>query len=202
MVPSVWVRWEGTNIAASNSDVPQFVENKWSSAVGRTAIGFNPNTLAMRIIVIQPGQGTNKQDCYFVSDTTKCVAYEPNAGTGVTVDQVRNLIGTGSAYPYVLLLDGSGSSQLAATKAPTPGAAATTKGRSDCLWGLSTCTSRGDSVANSFVSHLSAGYRTRKNPQDNTKTLVDRPNPTVLLLEYLLVLVSTIFKQIDIGPIF
>jgi hypothetical protein len=183
VVPGVWVRYNGSNIGATDSGVPQFVEAKWSSKVGRTAIGFNPDNRQMRIIVIQPGQGTSKQDCYYVADVITCVPYEPNAGRGVTVDEVRNLIGTGSAYPYVLLLDGSGSSQLASTKDYVADSNAT-KGRTDCLWSLATCTSRGDSVTSSFVSHLAAGYRTRKNPQDSTKTLVDRPNPTVLLLEY------------------
>jgi hypothetical protein len=165
VVPGVWVR-NGTDVLKTNGDVPDWVEAKWDSAVARTILGYNPDTQDMRIVVVQGGRN--------------------GVGSGLTVDDARKLVGSQAAYPQVLLLDGSGSTQLASTKASTLNGSQSNKRRTDCLWSaqIKECSLRGDSVSTSFVSHWDAGFRSVKDPNNFTKTLVDRPVPAVLVLRY------------------
>lgn len=172
LIPGVYIKHHGTNLLSYADNIPDFVVAKWFSKVGRTAIGIGSdlsgdnNDFRMRIVVVQPGKN--------------------GAGIGVTVEEIRALAGGLGFDESVLLLDGSGSSQLAATKLPTAGAASTTAGRQDCLWAteIKTCSLRGDSVPSKFVSHLSPGYRSVPDPAISANILVYRPNPTQLIIEY------------------
>jgi hypothetical protein len=166
----VFVRWNGIDEdIQSSATIPDFVKEKASSKVGRTILGINPTTGRMRIMVFQPGRN---------------IGY-----TGIDVNGARQLMGNKYQYPYVLLLDGSGSSQYASTSPAkrdddyqyaTP--------RPNCSWDSQTggtideCSHYGDIVDDLNVSHLSPGYRETNGPTPGT-TRVDRPVPSFMIFE-------------------
>jgi hypothetical protein len=165
----VYVRWNGSNKNKTHSYVPQFVQDKWDSVVGRTAVGFNTSTKKMRFVVIQPGRDAN--------------------GTGASVPTIRDLVGSTTAYPYVMLLDGSGSSQLASTTAAqtVPQDQYLSK-RTDCGHQhngqanrhIRSCSDYGDRVGYMFVDHQSNEY---KKSAGGGNFYVDRPVPAVIVFE-------------------
>lgn len=158
-INGVWIRYNGTN--TSTSTWPQFVIDKQNSAVGRTAIGIDPVTDKMRVVVIQPSR---------------------NAGnTGATIDDIRRFF-LASTYPNVLLLDGSGSSQMAMNFNASTSLGATTTGRSSCDYtGVSECALYGDSVEKSFVDHYHPAFR-QQDPNNAANYLIDRPVPNVMVV--------------------
>ncbi len=161
-INGVWLRYTGTTYGSTAAHVPDFVEEKWASKVGRTAIGFNTTSKRMKILVVQGGPGTN---------------------TGVSVEDVKKFF-PANLYNNLLLLDGSGSSQLAADFSyTTVTGAATTAGRTACLFtAVKTCSKQGDSVDNAFVDHWDASRKINDPANPTTKKLVDRPTPNVLIV--------------------
>jgi hypothetical protein len=158
----VWLRFNGTDYTASGTTFPAFVKEKAASVVGRTAIGFSTATKKMRILVVQPGR-------------------DP-ARTGLAIEDVRKFF-VAADYPEVLLLDGSGSSQLAANFAwQTINGAATSPGRTACLnVETITCSLQGDSVPKQFVANWSAKFKTQ-DPLVPGNDLVDRRISNALIL--------------------
>ena len=169
----VWIKYNGTTYGSKASHIPAFVLANWDKTVGRTAIGISSTSKAVRIVVIQPG------------------AAEAKTG-GVSVPTLQKMFS--STFDSVLLLDGGGSSSLAASfPASTITGATTTTGRpgSDCLFSLvKTCTKRGNYVSSWAVRHWRGEDGTDDTymvpgPDDNTK-VVDRwiPNAFILVDEY------------------
>jgi hypothetical protein len=159
----VFVQWDNTRYTKTTHHIPDFVEDKWDALVGRTAVGFNQDTKEMGLVVIQPGRN--------------------GVGEGFSVDDVLDLF---QHFPHVMLLDGSGSSQFASSKEEDnlDDGNQYTPGRTSCIHGaIDACSIQGDSVENSFVSHKAAKYLT-PDPQNSGKSLIDRPNPTIMLIEY------------------
>lgn len=156
----VWLRRAGTNYSNTAASIPAFVQEKADSKVGRTVIGLNGTTRRMKVLVVQGGPGGN---------------------TGISIDDARKFFD--NTYTHVLLLDGSGSSQLAANFAYSRiNNLDTSAGRTNCIFStVVSCTKRGDSVNSSFVSHWDAKFKLG----DATipgNMLVDRWTPNVLVL--------------------
>ncbi|MEM8923351.1 MAG: phosphodiester glycosidase family protein [Actinomycetota bacterium] len=155
LINGAWVRRNGRSINPENSSsLPKFVEEKFDSRVGRTAIGVNPKTNELAIVVIQPGvRGAFK-------------------GDGASARHIREMFET-SRFPDVLLLDGSGSSQFATNfklrgeeSAPVP--------RSACLYPtLYSCSHRTMSVDKGKVESQNPS-RFVQDPNAPNKFLSDR----------------------------
>jgi len=161
----VFIRWNQANLAQTHQNIPDFVEEKWDSVVGRTAVGFNYQTKKVRFVVIQNGRD--------------------GIGQGASVDTIRNLVGSATEYPYVMLLDGSGSSQLATSKtALTATGAQYIARRADCLFRtqyVKDCSDWGDLVGPKFVSHWGSTYYKANGTTGNV--FVDRPVPSFIVFE-------------------
>lgn len=163
----VMIRRLGVDISRDSGEWPQFVINKADAVVGRTAIGFSPTGKFVKIVVIQAGNGVTRTDV-----------------KGATIGTVRNMFKK-SDYPYVFLLDGSGSSQMATSLPPrTDSGIVKARIRTDCVTTeVKTCSWWGDTVTDKFVSH----YHSQWTPANN-ETLatgdswVDRRSPAMLVL--------------------
>ncbi len=176
-IPGVFIRRNGVAIQKSNAIVPELTEDKWDSVVGRTAVGINTVTKKMRIVVIQPGQKR-------YSSPPSGWKMESN---GASVDTIRNLVGSSSDYPDVLLLDGSGSSQLASTKLQENGVSDRNlilRGESCDFGTVRACTTHGDSVEYKFIQHLSYRDRDQQDYSRSGQYFIDRPSPAVVMIEY------------------
>jgi hypothetical protein len=169
-IAGTFVRWNGNDedLADSNT-VPEFVKEKAFSPNGRTILGINHNTGRMKILVIQPGRGRGSD--------------------GVTIAQARAAIGSKYEFPYVLNLDGSGSSQFASTRnAGKKVGESYFAERTDCLLDeadggeIAECTRRGDNAADGFISHWAARYREGEGVTVGT-TRIDRPVPAYMIFE-------------------
>ncbi|MEM8926410.1 MAG: hypothetical protein AAGD35_23135 [Actinomycetota bacterium] len=167
----VWIRRNSGDIAKTARSVPDFVEEKWGSSVGRTAIALNTRTKAMAILVVQPGT---------VKGFTRF-------GKGATVDDLQSWYDR-KTYPDLLLLDGSGSSQWASNfgisynKKPAEGFFSMPV-RTNCYYMfVINCSYRTMAVPKDKVDHYSPR---RTLPQVNTggqKMLTDRNVGSALLI--------------------
>lgn len=170
-----YIRWpnsknQGVNLGKDHSSVPRFVAANWAAKVGRTAIGFSVGKPTVRIIVIQPG------------------AAEAKTG-GVDVPTLQSLFDP-AVYQFVLMLDGGGSSALAANfTASTIAGQATTTGRpgDDCIFDVvKTCTKRGNFVGKKFIEHWEGkdgdDDRFWRPGPDTSTVLVDRWIPNAFIL--------------------
>lgn len=162
-VAGVWLRYNGTNRAKSNGSIPEFVRLNWDEKVARTAIGYNPTTYDMKVLVVQGGKG----------------------GAGITAPDIRNFF-IQADYPYLMLLDGGGSSQLASTLPwSRVGTRDTSGGRANCLQQDSdfivTCSLKGNTVNSALVSHWDSTYKSA-DPSNSSNVLVDRRVPQALII--------------------
>ena len=158
-----WIRINKTERTKSSTILPAFVRANWDAKVGRTAIGFQGGSSKMKVVVIQPGAADAK---------TK----------GVTVPQLLKFF-PADQFTSVLMLDGGGSSSLAANFVHETTNKVTSPARDlgDCIFmTIKTCTARGNYVGNDFVSHWSPEYRTSSGITGTA--LVDRWIPNALIL--------------------
>ncbi|WP_157757230.1 phosphodiester glycosidase family protein [Pseudoalteromonas piscicida] len=140
--------------------LPKFVQDKASSAVARTAVGYKIGEYKMKFLVVQGGRASGAK--------------------GLTIDDVKKFFAVSDGYDSVMLLDGSGSSQLAANFSASTIQSPTTTGRTNCIHkNVKTCTLKGDVVGNAYVSHWNSKYKT---PYGNYNSSVDRRTPNVLLV--------------------
>jgi len=159
-INGVWIRYNGSD--TSTNTWPQFVIDKQNSAVGRTAIGIDPATDRMRVVVIQPSRGAGN--------------------AGASIGDMKRFFNA-STFPNVMLLDGSGSSQMASNfRASTSLGSVVTQPRTSCQFvGVQECTLHGDSVEKAFVSHYNDIFHPQ-DPNNASNYLVDRRVPNVMVI--------------------
>jgi hypothetical protein len=154
----VYLRYQGND--TPRSIWPEFVIEKADDKVARTAVGFKANSPKMKFLVVQGGRGSGAK--------------------GLSISDVKKFFAVTDDYDYVMLLDGSGSSQLAANFDHSLITSPTTADRSNCIFSaVKTCTLQGDKVENAYVAHWDSKYKTASG---TTHQLVDRRTPNVLII--------------------
>lgn len=154
----VFIRYDFRDRNKDHRRIPSFVREKWSSRVGRTAIGYNGRTGKTRVVVVQPGPGK----------------------TGVSVDDVRHFF-KNDDFSNVMLLDGGGSSQLASNFRPTNHGSNNYEPRTECIYqNVEVCTIKGNTINNKYVSHWDSSFK-EPDPNKDGNQLVDRKIPSVLI---------------------
>lgn len=155
----VFLRFDTRRIGVQ--DLPEFVQDKKDSKVGRTAIGWNAYTKETRILVIQPGKGN------------------PDL-KGADIGDVRKFFPP-QKFGHVMLLDGAGSAQLASTRV-SRNIGPQFEPRRDCQGysKVKECSLRGDSAPKNLVDHYSSASFA-PDPNNPNNYLVDRRVPNVLV---------------------
>lgn len=162
----VLIRRLGADISRDSGEWPQFVIDKADSVVGRTAIGFDWGD-QVKIVVVQAGNGGTS-----------------TVSKGASIETVRNMFKK-EDYPYVFLLDGSGSSQMATSLPPSPlPGSKYRRVRTGCITTeVAVCSWWGDTAKNNLVSHYDAQWTPANTESSATDdSWVDRRAPAFLVL--------------------
>jgi hypothetical protein len=157
--PGTYLRYGGND--TPETKWPNLVTKNKDKVVARTAYAFNNGDKTFKFLVVQGGRR--------------------GGNDGMTLAHIKSFFPS-TEFGYVMLLDGSGSSQMASSIMPTGNS---TPNRTDCngKYRVAACSMRGDNVEGQYVSHWDSDTKEATHFENGKQYYdVDRRTPNVLIM--------------------